>query len=112
VEHDDAWFPSGLLPGGITGVTGAEPSLFGLDATGSVVVLTQPRPRPEPPRKYWDCPLNNDLAWQVATVRPGHFANLVAPANDSSTGSVPVLALASQQHGRDCGSSGLPYEWQ
>jgi hypothetical protein len=117
-EHDDLWVPSGSLPTGVTGVTGAEPALFGLDTTGKLVLLKQDQPPPIPPNISWDCPLLNTMPWYVQTTIPGHFSRLVVPANGGLSISPPmptnnpVLRYASDAKGADCDNGIEPYEWQ
>lgn len=111
-EQTDAWFLSGAVPAGVTGVTGAEPSLFGLEATGQLVLLQQDRHPATPPNKYWNCTLFNDMPWYVQARVPGNFSRLVVPANGESHADNPSLRKFLDVPARDCGPGGLPYEWQ
>lgn len=113
VSSTDAWYFSGTLPAGVTGVTGAEPALFGLDATGQLVLLKQDRHPPTPPSKWWNCPLFNDMPWYVQATVLGQFSRVVVPATapPDPTGS-PTLRYASTAIGPDCTPGARPYEWQ
>jgi hypothetical protein len=109
-QSGDEWYDSGRLPAGITSVAGAEPNLYAVDAAGRVVQLGQPTPQPVPPRKVWDCPLQNSSAWSVVAGSPdAGYIRVVVPVSRSYA---PPANLSPPQLGDDCDQSGQPYEWQ
>ncbi len=111
-ELRDAWYFSGTLPSGVTGVAGAEPSLYGVNAAGHVVLLAQP---PHPPLlgHAWDCPRQNTMSWQVAAESAGSYARVVIPVSGPAGSGPPSVALTPP--GRNCpnhGPASVPVEWQ
>lgn len=81
-----AW-PSGVINPDIRGVTGAEPTLYGVQwSSGAVVRLTQPRSV-----EYPDCP-GNPESWTEVTSLPGNWSAVVVPERATVAGDWPVIA--------------------
>jgi hypothetical protein len=107
---EDRWYMSGGLPAGLTGVAGAEPTLFALNAAGHLVLLRQQRPHPRPPRKYWECQRYIPTPWDVAAESADGYSRIIVPVDRAS--GAPAVAPVPLSGDDDCDPEIEPYEWQ
>jgi hypothetical protein len=108
-DHSDVWYISGQVLAAVTGVTGAEPDLYGLDGNGAVVWLRQDLYFEDPAR----CPLADRRRWLSAAHSPGRgFARVIAPARpmeDGGQGLAEAVVVRACREELDDGPH--PYEW-
>lgn len=105
--HDDLWYPSGAVPAGVHGVTSDGTALYGLDSSGSVVGLWQPR--------RGACPQYSHEDWLVRVRLAGHFDRVVVPVGGDSSGPPVVRARPTMSPHVVVLCGGLvlnPWEWQ
>lgn len=104
--HDDAWYPGGQLPPGVSGVTGNGTLLYGVHSDGDVVLLTQPQ-------VAYSCRLVNGLSWQVSARAAGHFGRVVVPVGAADTPPSVAPPPTDPRLNLNCiGPSLAPWEWQ
>jgi hypothetical protein len=101
--HDDVWYPSGALPAGVRDATGDGVLLYGVHASGDVVLLAQ--------RQIAACRRAERADWRVTARAPGHFGRVVVPV-EVPAALVPPPPVDPRLH-EVCGGSGVsPWEWQ
>lgn len=100
--------PSGALPAGVRGVSGAEPTLYGLDGRGAIVRMHQPVPAD------WDCQLQATQPWRITARLAGAYTKVVRPAVGTvHPRPVPTISgLPAEGEEKDCPMEPIPWEWQ
>jgi hypothetical protein len=97
---------SGTLPADVIRVTGAEPTLYGIDRRGAVVRMRQPVP------DGWDCPGYAPQPWRVTARSSVGYARVVAPARGGDRSRAAPSVANPPAIGADCPEVSLPWEWQ
>jgi hypothetical protein len=104
-DTDVSGYESGELPADVTGVVGYEPRLYGVDAVGDLVRLSQAPPQ-FPGGTFKAC---NPNPWYVAARSSGGYAHVVSP---NGRGSSATTAEMAPRPGPDMCSAQPPLEWQ
>jgi hypothetical protein len=103
--HDDAWYPTGSLPDGVSGVVGDAVRLYGVNSDGEIVLLGQ---QPAPPG---GCGIDPPRPWEALARAPGRYRQVVLPATGTAT-APPRVRIAPVSNPFCDGSEVWPWEWQ